>query len=626
MAFYKNPATTDELRSPVKQRLTGAPRRPAAQMTSAELDRLIEELHLHKIELQQQNEYLEVARAQLEAALNQSSQLYDFSPVGDLLLDSSGVITKMNLAGANLLGGERTALLGNRFAAFVAGAQAPLLSAALARASASAEVQDVDAELKRPGLAALPVHIKLAALPQAAGWQLILVDASDRQRVEADLRTVSERWMLALDATGDGVWDWNVQTGAVIYSNRFEQLYGFSTRQYGQRLEDWIGRVHPQDKAPLQAALQAYLCGQTGSYSHECRGQCANGNWKWVLARGAIVSRSDDGKPLRMVGTHVDITGRKLTEESLREASQFQQAVFDSLIDQVAVLDKHGVVIQTNAAWRQYSMESGLADAPGLVSGEYLKTVDCISGHEQKTVEEIARGLASLAAGDTAQFQLPRPFFSPVDRRWFLMCARPVHDAQQRVVISHNDVTDLKAAEMQSWTLANIDTLTGALSRRNFLNLAEQELARARRYELPLMLLMLDLDHFKGVNDQYGHAAGDAVLQAFVKTVKAVLRESDLVGRLGGEEFAVLLPNTTMEGGRALALRIIESVHASAVDVAGAHIVYTVSIGAGCQRGEMTAADLLSQADAALYRAKGRGRDRLEVDSGPPGPTDPPAN
>jgi diguanylate cyclase (GGDEF)-like protein len=127
------------------------------------------------------------------------------------------------------------------------------------------------------------------------------------------------------------------------------------------------------------------------------------------------------------------------------------------------------------------------------------------------------------------------------------------------------------------------------------------------------MVLMLDLDHFKLVNDKYGHAAGDAVLQAFVQSVTGVLRESDFIGRLGGEEFAVLLPNTTLEGGSALAHRIIDSVRAMPVPVGKELIAYTVSIGAGCLHGEASFAALLGQADAALYRAKKGGRDRLEV-------------
>jgi diguanylate cyclase (GGDEF)-like protein len=157
--------------------------------------------------------------------------------------------------------------------------------------------------------------------------------------------------------------------------------------------------------------------------------------------------------------------------------------------------------------------------------------------------------------------------------------------------------------------------------------LAELELARSLRYALPLVVLMLDLDHFKDVNDSYGHSTGDAVLQGFVQSVKGVLRESDVMGRIGGEEFAVLLPNTTQEGGCALANRIIGEVRASPVVFKGQSIAYTVSIGASYLTQQTTFGALLAECDAALYRAKKGGRDRLEVSWDNPsqqGPGDPP--
>ena len=123
----------------------------------------------------------------------------------------------------------------------------------------------------------------------------------------------------------------------------------------------------------------------------------------------------------------------------------------------------------------------------------------------------------------------------------------------------------------------------------------------------------MDLDHFKKINDLYGHAAGDEVLKVFVRTVSEVLRESDFIGRIGGEEFAVLLPNTTHDGGCSLAQRIIESVSKQGAVFEGKKIFYTVSIGAGCLSSHKNFSDLLGDADAALYRAKNAGRNRLEI-------------
>lgn len=616
MGYRKNPLNMDELRRLAHERFSSRMSGAAATLTLPQAQHLFEELEIHQIELELQNEHLSAARAQLEMALGQSSELYDFAPVGILSVDKTGTIAKLNLAGANLLGGERARLMGTRLGLYVSDADRLAFNALLELAAAHGDVQEGEISLEKKGQAATPVQITVASLPDAVGWQIILLDITKRRHAEEALRVSEERWKLALEAAGDGVWDWYVQTGEVVFSKRFGELFGFSENEYGHHMEDWNSRIHPDDKPRVMADMQAHLSGIAVNYSSEHRGRCKDGSWKWVLSRGAVVSRTAEGRPLRMIGTHADITSKRQTEDALLDAARFQQAVFDSLSAQIAVLDRRGAVLQTNAAWWKYAVDNGFAETPVFIGGNYLEILDCITGCDQATVLAASAGIASVVCGEASSFQLQHPFFSPLDKRWFILKVTPVHDVEERVVVSHEDVSDLKAAELASLSLANTDALTGALSRRNFFNLAEQELARSTRYELPLMVLMLDLDHFKRINDHYGHAAGDAVLQGFVRVVAGVLRESDLIGRIGGEEFAVLLPSTALEGGRALAQRIIESVRANPVDMAGEPIPYTVSVGAGCLTAETSFPELLGVADAALYRAKNGGRDRLEVGPG----------
>lgn len=616
MVYRKNPLGMEALRQLAKERFLGRMKDTAHALTLPEAQHLFEELEIHQIELELQNEHLNQARAQLETALSQSSSLYDFAPVGILSLDQSGTVVKLNLAGAQLLGGERVRLLGSRLGLFFPVAQRSLWCEMLARATHHGDVQRSEMSLEREGRALTHVQVTVTSLQDTLGWQVTMVDITERKQSDELLRASEHRWKLALEAAGDGVWDWNVKTGRVVFSLRFVELFGFSERDYGGRMEDWNSRVHPDDRPRVLADMQAHLSGLSPNYSSEHRGLCKDGSWKWILSRGAVVSRTEDGKPLRMLGTHMDISAKKMAEEALLAAARFQQAIFDSLEAQIAVLDRNGTVIQTNAAWRTYAFDSGFAQVPCFMAGNYLEILDYVTERDQKTRVATAAGLVSVATGGAASFQLSHPFFTPKDRRWFVLKVTPVHDVAERVVVSHEDVSDLKAAELASLTLANVDALTGALSRRNFLNLAEQEVARSLRYELPLMVLMLDLDHFKKINDQYGHAVGDAVLHTFVRTVASVLRESDLIGRLGGEEFAVLLPNTGREGGCALAQRIVESVRANPALGGRGHIVYTVSVGAGGLSNETSFSELLGVADAALYRAKNGGRDRLEV--GPP--------
>jgi len=162
--------------------------------------------------------------------------------------------------------------------------------------------------------------------------------------------------------------------------------------------------------------------------------------------------------------------------------------------------------------------------------------------------------------------------------------------------------------------MALTDALTGLASRRHFLAEAARELSRARRGHA-LSFLMLDVDHFKAINDTHGHAIGDRVLVELGRTLRAVLREADLAGRLGGEEFGVLLPDADAALARAVAERARAALAAARVPMDGAGpLGFTVSVGvATLEPGDDEAATLIARADAALYDAKRAGRNCVRV-------------
>jgi len=167
----------------------------------------------------------------------------------------------------------------------------------------------------------------------------------------------------------------------------------------------------------------------------------------------------------------------------------------------------------------------------------------------------------------------------------------------------------LKATTQQLQLLGSKDDLTGLNNRRNFRLQAGQEIERCRRHSTNAVLLMLDIDHFKRVNDRYGHAAGDRVLSEFGKALKEFLRSYDLSGRMGGEEFAVLLPKTSLAQARLTAERLRQMTEALRVEYQGEVITVTVSIGvATLEQHGTTLDDLYFVADKYLYLAKEAGR------------------
>ena len=168
---------------------------------------------------------------------------------------------------------------------------------------------------------------------------------------------------------------------------------------------------------------------------------------------------------------------------------------------------------------------------------------------------------------------------------------------------------------LQMTALAREDALTGIMNRRRLLELGTMSSRRAQRYREPLSLIMTDLDFFKRINDQHGHPAGDAVLQAFTKLVQRCLRETDHFGRIGGEEFAIILPMTDLKGALQLAERIRHTVATTPLLWQNTYIETTASFGVTVLQENETEFDpLYSRADRALYRAKQAGRNRAELD------------
>lgn len=178
------------------------------------------------------------------------------------------------------------------------------------------------------------------------------------------------------------------------------------------------------------------------------------------------------------------------------------------------------------------------------------------------------------------------------------------------------DVTERLRAEAELQRLVDTDDLTGALTRRRFLALAAEEIVRSVRYGRPLSLLMLDLDHFKTVNDTHGHATGDRVLREVTAACVGSLRGNDRFARLGGEEFAALLPETAADGAIRLAERLRAAVAATAVATATEPVRLTVSVGVAERGPDDGLDDLLRRADRRLYLAKQAGRDRVVADDG----------
>lgn len=222
-----------------------------------------------------------------------------------------------------------------------------------------------------------------------------------------------------------------------------------------------------------------------------------------------------------------------------------------------------------------------------------------------------AKRVAEVKAGDHV-----RDLQTPDGRRIRAHCTTMSNGGR---MLTYVDITDLTQKAAMLETLATTDPLTGLYNRRHFLECLAAEWSRFQRYYRSVSVLILDIDHFKSVNDRYGHAVGDAAIRAVSAACLDGKRKSDIVGRLGGEEFAVLLPETSLSRARTVADRIRKRVMAAQVVAGNVHFGVTVSVGIAEATVSMSGTDaLMSAADHALYQAKAEGRNRCVTFLPPP--------
>jgi diguanylate cyclase (GGDEF)-like protein/PAS domain S-box-containing protein len=421
-------------------------------------------------------------------------------------------------------------------------------------------------------------------------------DITHRRRIEDDLRESQQRLSLALDATEDGLWDWDFRSGQVYYSERWCRIAGVDPADVPPTFEFWETSILPEDRDAVLDALQRHL--QEGvPFSAEYRVRRPDDRIIWVLGRGKAVERAADGRVLRMVGTISDITRRK-------EAERERDRLFDLSMDMLCVGGFDGYFKELNPAWSRtlgWSTEE-------LMAHEWLHFVH--PDDKQPTVDALsALGENRPVMGFENRYQHKDGGY-----RWISWNTYPLAEEQVVYAVAR-DVTDLRARQDRLTYEANHDPLTSLYNRGYLLDELEHQVAFAGRYGIPLCFCLCDLDRFKRVNDTWGHPVGDEVLKRFAAILRESCRESDLVGRYGGEEFGIILPGTDSAGATECMERARLALQGEPFDNgAGGTFGISATFGLACPGEGDTAQTLLRRADRALYAGKDAGRNRIVTD------------
>ena len=301
-------------------------------------------------------------------------------------------------------------------------------------------------------------------------------------------------------------------------------------------------------------------------------------------------------------------------EAAMAEADQALQLLsegINSLSAGITIYDPEDRVVMCNEA--HLRLFKSLRDVihPGKSFEEILRTGLQRGLYAEALGQEeawLARRLRQHRVADGTQYELEL-----ADGRWLQFSE---HRTPRGYIIgSRIDITERKKLEVDLREQASTDALTGLPNRRHFLHRLEDELGRVRRRTTSeACVLMLDLDHFKRINDQYGHAAGDSVLRHFSNILRHELRAIDIAGRMGGEEFAIILPGSGPQAAQGFAQRICDKLAEHPLSFGRQEVGMTVSIGiAAIVPDDLSADAVLSRADRALYQAKDAGRNRVQL-------------
>jgi len=528
------------------------------------------------------------ASAGIEAVLGISRQQFD--PTGASIMASIVAPDRANLSAA---------------ARAAAQTQSPLVS---------------EFRFTRPDGAIIALRCHAQPTRQSDGseiWSGVLTDISELHAARQALQENEARLRLALAAANQGLYDVSLVTGEAHVNDEYARMLGYDPATFVESNPAWLARMHPDDRAATLQHYLDYIGGVGSAYKVEFRQRTREGQWKWILSQGRIVERDANGSPVRMLGTHTDISERKRREAQLQESEE--RLALATLHNGIGIWD---LDLKTRRLVWDESMYALYRVRKDEFSGTEAAWRATLHPDDLARADlEISQAIAKGAPLETEY----RVCWPTGEVRYIKAAAKTFLDPDgtpARMLGTNTDITDRKALEIALRHQAHTDHLTGVGSRGYFMEQAELELNRALRYGNALSLFMLDIDFFKAINDAHGHRAGDAVLKALAAICRQTLREVDVIGRVGGEEFAMLLPKANGTAAADVAERLRTAVEASTVEVEpGTQVRFTVSIGVTTAQTRETSIDkVIKRADEALYAAKHQGRNCVCVASLPDAP------
>jgi diguanylate cyclase (GGDEF)-like protein/PAS domain S-box-containing protein len=539
-----------ELRRQAENRLRSKMAELYHPRTEEETQKLVHELEVHQIELEMQNEELRRAQEELELSRDKYAELYDFAPVGYFTFDARGVIREVNLAGAQLLGIERRLLANKPFSRFIAEADGRKIFS-----------NHLESVLQRKGMQRCEVgltgkdgtvthgqlqSVTVDTIGSTGGYILCsIVDGTVAKQLETEIQNAREYAENIVETVRRPLLVLNYDLKILIANPCFYGTFKVTPEEtIGNFIYDLGNRQW--DISKLRVLIEEILQRDTVFNSYEVVHDFPGIGRKIILLNARQIFRKNTGSHIILLAME-DITERRLAEERISEVMRQQQAILDNIPNIAWLKDREGRYVAVNDPFSR---------AFGLTPKDLVGKNDNDIYPPERAVRHEKDSREVMATGTRTYFEE-----SNVDRKGKVQYVEkietPIFNDTGVVIgvigIAH-DITSRKEMEVSLRHDSTHDNLTG-LYNRAFFDEELERLAHGRMF--PVSIVMADINGLKSVNDTLGHAAGDKLIRLAARIILEAFRAEDIVARIGGDEFAVLLPGTNKNVAEEAVARIM---------------------------------------------------------------------
>ena len=423
----------------------------------------------------------------------------------------------------------------------------------------------------------------------------VIVDISDQIKAKQSIQTLKERYEIATQGSHEGLWEWDIHTGDVFYSNKFKEIIGLEHKAIAPKIETWIERIDPRDKPQVIKALESYLSHHTKSFVAEHRIN-VEGIPRWVSISGHA-SFDNSNRPLKLTGFISEITARKEAQLALKSSEEQFSLFMKNLPAGAFIKDEQGTFVFSNHYLNRFFGKESLVNSnfKDILPPE---SIERIQKSDAKTLE---LGTSTMeehlkdTLGNDKYFQAHRFVIQ--------------RDNQRFIGGIYSDITDQKKTQTKLNILAHYDLLTNLPNRMMFQDSLKNMISKAKRNESKLALMFIDLDNFKMINDTLGHDYGDLLLQEVAIRLKKILRAEDVVSRLGGDEFTVILDDVKDTAYPSIVAQKIIDALSEPIKLKDEMGYIGASIGISVFPDDTEGIEqLIKNADLAMYKSKHEGK------------------